>query len=258
MVIYVQSRGISQENDYRWLKVDRNTQISEIPTSLTEPINGTRAKIVELIDSQKFSLVLARLSDRLLLLVTGLKARDERTDFTGRKVRNSIVWLYPDDSEHRARLRAIAVRALRGELDEQVDRAIESVPDRGFEVDWYRIRQISETTALENRYDSDPTKKIGKNSEEVKQELALELEANDFPQNNGLLVLVTSIKTESALKDIGVWRGLSNRVEYEKLTKIAGNYRTEKSSQKKTSILKTIALIASAVILILTILWTIL
>jgi hypothetical protein len=268
MVIYVQSRGISQDNDYRWLKIQKDRQVCENPQLLNEPINSV-GKPVDFIDSQKFSLILARSRQNLFLLVTGLKAREERTDFMGRKIRNSVIWLYHDDLENEQKIRAITVLGLRGELEAEVDRAISIGGEYGFEVDFEEIKQIGDSIRVETNNNADLVPKIGNNSEQLRQELALELETNCLPNQNGLLVLVTSIKTASTLKQAKVWRGLSNRIAHDKLTPIKATSQLDKQSeitalpvetssriqrtQKKTLLILTaIATVAILVILILT------
>ncbi|MBE9166342.1 hypothetical protein IQ238_01925 [Pleurocapsales cyanobacterium LEGE 06147] len=252
MVIYVQSRGISQDNDYRWLKIQKDKQLCENPQLLIEPINSAGTKPVDLIDSQKFSLILARSHQNLLLLVTGLKTREERTDFMGRKIRNSVIWFYHDDPENEQKIRAIAVLALRGELEAEVDRAINIEGEYGFEVNFEKIRQISDSIVVETNNNADLIPKIGNNSEQLRQELALELETNCLPKQNGLLVLVTSIKTASTLKAAKVWRGLSNRVAYDKLTPIQARYQLDRQTQKKTLLILTaIATVAILVVVVI-------
>ena len=96
MEIYVQSCGISQEHDYRWLKIPEKTQpYPEIPHILREASrieNDTEVRLTDLYDSQEPTVVLVREREELLVLVTALEASD-RTKIYGRQVRNSVAWV---------------------------------------------------------------------------------------------------------------------------------------------------------------------
>ncbi len=59
------------------------------------------------------------------------------------------------------------------------------------------------------------TEKIGRNSQKLRHDLAFELEERSLPEENGALVIVTGIKSEPALIEAEVWRGLSNLVQAE-------------------------------------------
>ncbi|MBD2612006.1 hypothetical protein H6G94_12075 [Nostoc punctiforme FACHB-252] len=212
MQLYVQSRGINQEYDYRWLKIKQHNQVPEIPPILQTQISdnsGTAFRVADMIDSQVPSIILIRSNGELLLLVTALEAREERIDFMGRRVRNSVVWIYPENNEQA--LRSLTVRALRGELQQEVDRAITIGGEYGFTVLFEEITRLANPEAIDN-YEADLKPKIGKNFLKLREELALELERHKLPQRNGLLILVTSIKTKPALIEANVWRGLSNRL----------------------------------------------
>lgn len=211
MPIYIQSRGKKQDQDYRWLRIKENEYYPENPDFLLQPI-GSSIRPIDLIESQKFSIILVATEDRYYLLVTGLKARPERTDFTGRLVRNSILWECKKDNE--LKMRSLLILALRGELD-RVDKSITISGKYGFEVDYDRLQHLSNSIAIGNNQNIDLNCKLGKNCDSLREELALELENNLLPDKKGLLVLVTSIKSASALKQTGVWRGLSNRIEFE-------------------------------------------
>jgi len=213
--VYVQSRGLTQDHDYRWLKIETNGQTPEIPTILKGSIqaDGKRMVPVELIDSQKFSIVLFRLANELTLLITGLKAGEERIDFAGRSIRNSLLirgrYGYEKD------FRGILIRALTEQLELDLDRVITSGGDYGFTVDKKAIRTLAKLEDLQFDTQANHIDRIAKNTPENRKDLALELRQNQLPNREGLLVVVTSLKAGSVLETMGVWRGLSNRIESE-------------------------------------------
>lgn len=198
MAIYVQSRGFSQDDDYCWLP--------EVPPIIREN------RVNDLIQSESFSVVLARYSKKLLLLITGLTAQ-ERTDFRGRKIRNSVAWVLEDSEASERELRAIAASALRDSLATSIDNAIKFGGIHGFEVAWDDLDQLNPKEVC--NFSTILDRKIGQNSPTLRDELAYELEECPLPPEKGALVVVTGIKSESALIQAGVWRGLSNLVQAE-------------------------------------------
>lgn len=213
--VYVQSRGLTQNDDYRWLKIETNGQIPEIPAILKGAIqaDGKRMVPVELIDSQKFSIVLFRIANELTLLITGLKAGEDRIDFAGRSIRNSLLirgrYGYEKD------FRGILIRALTEQLELDLDRIITSGGDYGFTVDKKALRTLAKLEDLQFDSQANHIDRIVKNTPEHRQDLALELRQNQLPNREGLLIVVTSLKAGSVLETMGVWRGLSNRIESE-------------------------------------------
>ena len=247
MPIYIQSRGKKQDQDYRWLRIKKNEYYPKNPDFLLQHI-GSSIRPIDLIESQKFSVILAATEDRYYLLVTGLKARQERTDFTGRLVRNSVLWEFKKDNE--LKIRSLLIMALRGEIDSELDKSINIGSEYGFEVDYDRLNHLSNSIAIENNQNTDLNCKLGKNCDSLREELALELENNLLPNRKDLLVLVTSIKSASTLKETGVWRGLSNRIEFEQF-KVYNSLNVK--AEKKTLwlwIAIAMLLIAIAIIII--------
>ncbi len=252
MAIYVQSRGKNQDQDYRWLRIKSADSYPENPNFLIQTIGNLAVKPVDLIESQKFSVILVAHQDKYYLLITGLKAREERADFTGRSVRNSILWICPKDSEN-IKIRSLLILALQGKLEREIDKIITAAGEYGFEVNYKSLVQLSNSTLnIGNNQNTDLNCKIGKNSELLRQQIALELETNPLPDRNGLLVLVTSIKSASALKKTGVWRGLSNRIKHEEFEEYSSLARGSQQAQKKTIFLGiTIAIISIIAIALL-------
>lgn len=203
MEVYVQSRGFSEDYDYCWLKITHNAQQRLILPILI------RCKIADLIQSEAPSVVLARDSGELLLLVTAQEASEERIDFRGRKIRNSVAWVGQDFDE--PVLRAIAVRALRGLLKDEIDRAVNFGGEYGFEVSLSAFSQLASMKEVGN-LSANLEKKIGKSSQSLIDDLVYELQKHCLPREDGPLVVVTGIKSEAALKQAGVWRALSSQV----------------------------------------------
>ncbi|WP_414623781.1 hypothetical protein [Calothrix sp. CCY 0018] len=223
MTVYIQSRGIPQDKDYQWLKVESEELVPEIPEALRssfETTNGETITLTNLIDSQKQSLVLARNKrGKLFLLITGLKAKEERIDFMERSIRNSIVWICDENSESEKLLRGLTIQALRdiGKFEHDIDEAISNDDKYGFKVSQQNIKNIEED-AQELIQASNQTANyeglIGnKNSLELLSELSMELESNCLPDNYSLLIVVTTFKSKDALEKARIWRSLSSRVD---------------------------------------------
>ena len=237
MTIYVQSRGKSQEHDYRWLEVRKESQSPVIPPLLKD------LKVEELIESQRPSLILARSDRYLLLLVTALESREERTDFMGRRVRNSVAWVAEDKPETEQVFRAIAAQALRGELAERIDQAISIGSEYGFEVNLEQLQTLVDHLEIDPKSVNSGRFKFGKNVSHLRSELASELSKFSLPQGLGtyqILVVVTTLKSQEALEKLRVWRGLSNRIESETWVEVFDSTSGEAESrrQKKNSVLR--------------------
>ncbi len=256
MTIYILSRGQKEDQDYSWFKINKESLIRETP-----PI-FKRVPVETVIDHQKPSIILARKGSNLLLLVTGLKAREERADFMGRSVRNSIAWIDYNSEEAEKKMRSIAIRALNNELESEIEQAISIGGEYGFQVDREAIEQLASPENLE----SQPAKtvcKLGKNYQKLRQELAEELQKYSIPSRDGFLIIITTLKAKSALSLSGVWRGLSDRIENEEweiISKtnqllVSPTSRSIVSQQKKTTTQAalTIAIILAIIMIYLAI-----
>ncbi|EAW37133.1 hypothetical protein [Lyngbya sp. PCC 8106] len=256
MTIYILSRGQKEDQDYSWFKIRKESLIRETP-----PI-FKRVPVETVIDHQKPSMILARQDSEFLLLITGLKAREERTDFMGRSVRNSIAWVYSDSEEYEKILRYLAIRALKNELELELDQAINIGGEFGFQVDKDAIEQLAFPESLESK-PAEKACKLGKNYPKLRQELAKELQNYSIPLRDGFLIIITTLKAKSALSLSGVWRGLSDRIENEEWEVISKTNqllasppsRAILSSQKKTTTQAalTIAIILAIIMIYLAI-----
>ena len=233
MAIYIQSCGKNQDQDYRWLRIKSNEYYPENPDFLLQPIGSLTVRPIDLIESQKPSIILVATQNDYCLLVTGLKAREERKDYVPRLIRNSVLWICRKDSEN-LKIRSLLIQALKGKLDRAIDKTINISGQYGFEVNYELFNKLSNSTlAIGSNNQIDLNCKIGKNCDFLREEIALELESNALPNKEGLLVLVTSIKSASSLQKTGVWRGLSNRVESETLEEYGSLTITQFGKEKK-------------------------
>lgn len=238
MAIHIQSRGKNQDQDYLWLRIKENGIKPQTPDYLQnkQTLGVLSVKLSDLVESQKCSVILVKAQRYFCLLITGLRARG-RNDFQGRQIRNSLFWLCDtkDIDKAEAKMRSLLVLALRGELEKEIDLIINNSDNKyGFEVNYPQLQELINDIKVESNNNTDVDNKIGNNSDNSKQELALELETNPLPDREGLLVLVTSIKSASALQQTLVWRGLSNRVEFEEFKTYYPLATNSQQGQKKT------------------------
>ena len=230
MKIYVQSAGFSQERDYSWQEITKNKQ-----KPIEEPDWVKENKV--LLQTEAYSIFLGRESSKLILLVTGMKA-SKRKDYRGRTIRNSIALIAQDNEENEQKIRGITVLALEGKLENNIDSAIKEGGEYEFAVSYQTIENtIKASLQTKNSTGTKPVM-IGKNSEDNRKIIGDELKEYRLPQKTSAyasetLVVVTGIKKEDDLKSAGVWRGLSNLVEKEKLGPY--NFSSGSGKSKKVS-----------------------
>ncbi|TVQ41837.1 MAG: hypothetical protein EA365_16660 [Gloeocapsa sp. DLM2.Bin57] len=226
--IYIQSRGITPEDDYCWLKIEDNNQVTAIPEILN------RLSLVSLIDSQMFSLVLAYQQPYFILLVTGLEATPPELDFMGRKIRNSLLWISPEE----AQIRSLTVAALEGQLANALEEIIyrDNNLNNSFRIDTDQLEKLTDLVKLNYYNNSYNPAQLGNNNETLRQQLALEIQTNCLPTNRQLLIVITSIKSAIDLERLKVWRGLSNRISSDELTPTTA---TEKKTLVNTAVIAT-------------------
>ncbi|MHC5729887.1 MAG: hypothetical protein ACYTXY_38385, partial [Nostoc sp.] len=124
MEIYVQSAGVSEQQDYIWQKITETGQ-----KRVDEPILVKNFK--DLLQTEAPSIFIGRESNKLILLVTGMKAT-QRKDYRNRTIRNSIALIAQDNQENEQKIRGIAVLALEGKLVNEIDSAIKEGGQWGF------------------------------------------------------------------------------------------------------------------------------
>ena len=217
MEIYVQSCGVAQKHGYCWL--DKNQKRTEEPDLVKQ--------VRDLIESEAPSVVLARNSGQLLLLVTGLKA-SQRTDYRGRTIRNSVAWIADttNATENEDTLRAIAAFTLRDLLEKEIDSAVHSGGEIGFKASFETIQklpEIAEAKKVQLFLNKPLPKELTKLTPENKGKLADALEKYYLPPKQASdnqkvvpLVVVTGIQDEETLDKAGVWRGMSSLVTKDK------------------------------------------
>ena len=249
MEIYVESRGFSQDDDYRWLKVSQKNQSRIDKEDLPEIIQEAN----QLIDSEAESLVLGRKNNHLLLLITGVKAVD-RVDFADRQIRISVAWLIPDSLEHERVLRMLAGTALDTEkrqyLTTEISPAVSLGGELGFLVNFEYIQKLTNLSkAKKLLQDNLPStsKKIAELSEKRKAELASELQQYRLPTQEGLIVVVTGIKKAETLINADIWRGLSSLVPYQDWQIIPHDLPPQKSSNKLSKYFNLLVIILGVI-----------
>ena len=232
MKIYVQSAGFSQERDYSWQEITKNKQ-----KPIEEPDWVQENK--DLLQTETHSIFLGRESNNLILLVTGMKA-SKRKDYRGRTIRNSIALIAQDNEENEQKIRGIAVLALEGKLENEIDSAIKEGGEYEFAVSYQTIENTIKASLQTKNSTGTKQVMIGKNSEDNRKIIADELKEYRLPQKSSAyaseaLVVVTGIKKEDDLKKAGVWRGLSNLVEKEDLSPYEYNFFSSSGQSKKVN-----------------------
>ncbi len=212
MEVYVQSGGVSKE--YSWVSE------SDLPEDDLKPM-------LNMVDSDYFSVVIyPPKQDRLLLLVTALPSKS-RMDNRTRTIYNSVLWVGKDSDE--ATLRAIAIKALNGELADQVDKAVLSDNDPnkpGFTVDFEKLnRDNLALPYVDVKENPDNSNKIGNLSALKNSLIAEELKKYSLPKHDGMLVVVCSTVSESSLKQAKVWRGLSDTIYGDEWLELSANVK---------------------------------
>jgi hypothetical protein len=241
MKIFVRSSGVSQDCGYRWLP--------------EEPYQWNQ--ISGLIESSSPSVVLTRSNKQLSLFVTGLDSPD-RKDFRDRLIRHCIAWTCSDNSYDEMQIRAIAVQALRGLLSSQVDQYIKLGGEDGFEVYSSELKSLSQSflradIESQNLPVPEDFPKIGKNSQNLRDDLANKLQQYSLPKDYKLIVIATGVKSEDSLEKAGAWRSLSNLVKSENWRNLSGS-----EGQQSSFFGVAIAIIVAVIVVIALILLVVL
>lgn len=238
MEVFVQSRGYSPDFEYCWQP--------EVPPQL--------GSISGLIQSESPSVVLARFGKRLMLLATGLDSL-EKKDFRERPIRHSVCWMCSDNEHDEKQIRSIAVQALKGQLRDKVDKYINLDSDKGFKFVLSEFQYLSESLIkeIENQRLPKPEEpaKIGKDSQDLRDDLAYKLQQYSLPNNYELIVIATGIKAEDTLEKAGAWRSLSSLVKSEKWRKLSRSEVQQQPNFFRAAIAITVAVIAVVALILL-------
>lgn len=239
MKVYLQSAGNSPDFDYAWQQ--------EVPSFLS--------RVSGYIQSESPSVVLCRFDGQLFLLVTALESTTKK-DFAGRVIRHSVAWICEDNDDNEMLLRAIAVEALQGVLSSKVDKLVDLDRKTGFsfqEEDFKKLgNSILQEGAIENSplAESEITRKIAKNSQKLKEDLAYKLQRFSLPSNYELLVVVTGIKSEDSLAQANIWRSLSSLVKSDNWEPVSNKKREEQKQNFPMAIALILLLVVIAIIII--------
>lgn len=205
MEIYIQSCGKSLEQDYAWQKLSDNERAYKIePPKIMEWIN-------RYVQKDAHSVFIGRKENKLILFISNLES-SKRSDYVGRKARNSILCVAKNQEEE------FLIQYLAASSLEDIDVFTSSIDktiafggnESGFVIDhqqFYKIldQDLSNLGALK----TNNICKIGKNSPELRTDLANEILNSRLPQKEGVLVVVTHYQDPKLFKETKVWRGLS-------------------------------------------------
>ncbi|MDB9493662.1 hypothetical protein PN441_03925 [Spirulina major CS-329] len=243
MKIFFQSRGISQDNGFRWLKNDEHL---EEPSQelLKESVNFD-----SLIDSESYSIILKQKNQKLFLLITAMQA-EERIDFMGRRIRNSVLWIAKREEEEK--ICSLLVQALENpkKFSQDIDQVVSLGGQYEFTVDFEKLNKLAlvDFKRISESGSSEETCKFCRDSEVSRKELAENLRQEKFPQKENLLLL-TTIKNELSLKEIAFWRALSKQVDPENWVAFTKKKPELETNATKISIISGILLLCIGLIL---------
>jgi hypothetical protein len=160
--VYVRSYALGKTG-MQWRKIENGESILGYPDLLELGIIPKKTEglgtIEYVINYQKLSFVLMRHSQKLLLLVAGIEALEERSNQLGSTIYNAVAWVVnPDESnsispENELMLRHLAARALLsfvGKDPEFINTINEAINFKGleeFEVNLNKINQLTENSA---------------------------------------------------------------------------------------------------------------
>jgi hypothetical protein len=179
---------------------------------------------LEWLDPQVPCLLLARQGQGLLLLIEGIHFRAEG-------LRGALAFLALEEEE--LELRTLAIRAVRthgpvrGDVPSHLSRDLELAvrPDaEGICVDWAAIdswvKGAHESPAYGEVAPADRSRPaLARDSHERRWDLALTLRDEALPAGDGPLIVIAGSVEARALREAGVWRGLTSLVPSEEWTR---------------------------------------
>lgn len=237
--VYVQSAGFAPDQDYTWLTYEEGICKQEKPEYLKE--------LIYIVQSEAFSVVLACHNKNLILLVTGLQAKN-RKDFHGRTIRNSVAWV--GSYEEKEKFRELAAEIILDSISEKkiwdyIDCSVKDVGNvYGYDFDSERLIELLDKEKVEikkaipAKYEeirkrNFKNKQIAKNNPSRMEDLAYDLIYCDdkifdnmLSRDSSIIIAVTDKKSKDKFIEKKVWRGLSNLVDNEEWLHI---------NQKKTN-----------------------
>ncbi len=207
--LHVQSRGLGPDHDYRWLVVETGMENrQERPPRLD-------AKAAQLLQSEHPSVLIVRVGEELLVLLTALST--ERSDHRGRKLRNSLALTIHES--HEALIRGLGSLALheehRARLEKIIDRHVSDSSEHGFQVNAKLIEDLCELEANEPEQDAEAKRRLYPDSSEAREYLSKLLWTSALPEHQGPLVVATGAVSSDRLLESGAWRGISRLVQQE-------------------------------------------
>ncbi|HAO13269.1 MAG TPA: hypothetical protein DCQ51_19405 [Planktothrix sp. UBA8407] len=211
MEIFVQSRGISTDYGYNWVK--ENQVIVEKPNIANN--------FIDLLQESS-SLLIARENQNLLLVVTGIPSA--RRDYQNRIIFISVAWIVEDNPVKEAKIRNLASKILLSkiflpdtgeiELNQSIEGCVKAGGENGFTVDFESLgclltdQKTSSTSKL-----LDEKEVLDEKSDKTIDKLAKDLKEQSLPTGDRPLVVVTGIQRHADFKNAKVWRGLAKFVD---------------------------------------------
>lgn len=205
MEIYIQSCGKSLEQDYSWQKLSDDERAYKVePSKIIEWIN-------RYVQKDAHSVFIGRKENKLILFISNLES-SQRSDYVGRKARNSILFIAKNQEEEFL-IRYLAASSLEdiNVFTSAIDKTISfGGNESGFVVDHHQFHEIlDQDLGKLGTLTTNNICKIGKNSPELRADLANEILNSRLPQKEGVLVVVTHYQDPKLFKETKVWRGLS-------------------------------------------------
>ena len=212
MEVYINSRGKNRHQDYHWHKISPEGEKRVLEQSVIKRFSP----LMNMINSEIFSLALAYSEKQLLLFITALEPENGR--FQGNRIiRNSLALV--GDLSDEISFRLIAASALQGELAQKLENAIEFDSETGFKINLNYSNFLNQLIPKIRAYNVPPElhNSIEFLSKENRIKLSEELKNCSLPQKDGLLVVLTQNISKSILRDRNVWRGLTLDMTEDKL-----------------------------------------
>lgn len=249
--IYLNSRGFSR--DYAWLDADG---VAQDPPQY--------AKIQNILDGESQSIAIFRDQYSYLILLVLNCPSANRKDSQQRIIRDSVLWILPDNQDNEKLFRKIAAKILYDSnalqpIFSEVINFPEPETDRksrGFSFDsdklQDKLREINfpSSPTQASGYSLDQSSYRAENSKVFRESLAQDLLSNDpFPKDYEFLVIVTGIQGESDLERFKIWRALSELIKSDEWEKVPDPEGT--SSKKYAAIVILIIIIILAIALLL-------
>jgi hypothetical protein len=203
MECFVKSRGYIGRADYQWHHLKSSGEIVD-DKGATEIYRACGFHRV--IYDQEESYAIGRVRKAIVLLIAAVPSRT-RTDFMGRSVSNSAMWVAADSDE--CHIRGLLARSLTepGWIQSIFDEGIRFDDAQRFTADLAILNKGTECEA----YSGLPpgASRISKATPTARIQLGEEIKKVKLPDRAGSIVVVTGVQSLRTLRKANVWRGLA-------------------------------------------------